>query len=208
MYNQETHLLALALFDFVPVSFFLIGAYFLAGISTRMCGVRCGRLAMFGALLIFMGGFSKAVWKLLHTIEAGNFQLLSDLQFILLAPGFLALLVVVVFMARSERIEYRTAILMLAIAPWKIPFLIVMTLASMGVQGILAHVSFRRNAKPAAAGFVVAFVCLVGMGAMASGEQTLAMQWLEQSVNTVGQMGFMIGAILLYRNINKSQAHR
>ncbi len=208
MRMEDSYPLALALFDFVPVTFFLIGASFLARIATWVCGDRCGRLAMFGALLIFLGGFSKAIWKLLYTIEAGDFQLLSDLQFILLAPGFLALLVAVIFIAHSKKIEYRTAVLMLAIAPWKIPFLIVMTLASMGVQGILTHISFRRNAKLAASGFVVAFVCLVGMGAMASGEQTLARQWLEQSVNTVGQMGFMLGAILLYGNINKSHAYR
>jgi hypothetical protein len=39
-------------------------------------------------------------------------------------------------------------------------------------------------------GFSVAFLCLVGMRAMASGEQTLNRQWIEQSINSLGQLGF------------------
>ncbi len=205
MVIEETYPLALALFDFTPVTFFLIGAYFLVHIATRMRGFRCGRLAVAGSLFIFLGGFLKAIWKLLYTIGVGNFQLLSESQFVLVAPGFLALLLAVIWMARSERMgKMGNASPILAIAPWKIPLLIVMTLACMGVQGILAYIAFRHNAKFAAAGFIVAFLCLVGMGALASGEQTLARQWIEQSINAVGQLGFMIGSILLHRNVKSS----
>jgi len=199
---DETYPLALALYDFVPVAFFLIGSIFLVRTSIWMCGLRCGRLAIAGSLLIFMGGFLKAIWKLLYTIGLGDFQLLSESQFPLVAPGFLMLLIAVIMMARSDK-EARTinAAPLLLMATWKIPFLIVMTLTSMGVQGILTYVSFQRKSKLAAAGFIVAFLGLVGMGTLASGEQTLARQWIEQSVNLVGQMGFMVGSILLYKNL-------
>ncbi|MGB7876297.1 MAG: hypothetical protein WBL25_18075 [Anaerolineales bacterium] len=202
----ETYPLALAVYDFVPVAFFLIGAIFFVRMATQICDDRCGRLAMAGSVLVFLGGFLKAIWKLLFTLGVGDFQLLSESQFVLLAPGFLALLVVVIRMARSERmVRERNAAVMLAMAGWKIPFLIVMTLASMGVQGILTYISFRRTAKLAASGFIVAFLCLVGMGAMASGEQTLRMQWIQQSVNSLGQLGFMMGSILLHKNAASSQ---
>ena len=199
---EEIYPLALALYDFVPVAFFLIGAIFLVRTSTRMCGLRCSRLAIVGSLLIFLGGFLKAIWKLLFTIGVGDYQLLSESQFPLVAPGFLVLLIAVIIMARSDR-EARTinAASILLMATWKIPFLIVMTLTSMGVQGILTYVSFQRKAKLAAAGFIVAFLGLVGMGAMASGEQTLAKQWIEQTINTVGQAGFAFGSILLHRDV-------
>ena len=204
---KDTYPLVLALYDFVPVVLFLIGAIFLVRTSIRMCGFRCGRLAIAGVLLIFIGGILKAIWKLLYTIGMGNFQLLSESQFPLVAPGFLILLIAVLMMARSDReTRVTNAALLLIMATWKIPFLIVMTLTSMGVQGILTYVSFQRKKKLAAAGFIVAFLGLVGMGALASGEQTLAMQWIEQSVNTVGQLGFMIGSILLHRSILALQA--
>ena len=112
--------------------FFLIGAVFLVRISIRMCGLRCGRLAIVGSLLIFLGGFLKAVWKLLFTIGVGDFQLLSESQIPLVAPGFFVLLIVVIMMARSERVEEKRADIMLTIAAWKTPVLIVMALASTG----------------------------------------------------------------------------
>ena len=202
---EETYPLALALYDFVPVVFFLIGAIYLVRTVMRLCGLHCGRLTIVGSLLIFLGGLLKAIWKLLFTIGVGDYQWLSESQFPLLAPGFLVLLIAVIIMARSERAKEKRKGALLAIVAWKIPLLIVMTLASMGVQGILTYVSFQRKAKLAAAGFIVAFLGLVGMGALASGEQTLARQWIEQSVNSVGQLGFMVGSILLYRNVAESQ---
>ena len=198
---EETYPLALAIYDFVPVTFFLVGAISLVRTTIRMCGLHCGRLAIVGSLLIFLGGFFKAVWKLLFTIGVGDYHLLSESQFPLLAPGFLILLISVIMMVHNERERKNRVEIILAIAAWKIPLLIVTTLASMGVQGILTYMAFRRNAKLASAGFIVAFLGLVGMGAMASGEQTLAKQWIEQSINTVGQLGFMVGSVLLHRNV-------
>ncbi len=88
----------------------------------------------------------------------------------------------------------------MAMAAWKIPFLFVMTVASLGAEGILAYLAFQRKARRAAAGFVVGVLGILAMGALASAEQTLTMQWIEETVNTVGQLGFMLGSILLYRN--------
>lgn len=205
----ENYPLSLALFDFVPVAFFGIGAYFLVRMAVIMCGDRCRFLAIAGSLLIFLGGFSKAIWKLLFTIGVGDFQFLSEIQFVLVAPGFFLLLLVVIKMGRSERPENKIATSsMMAIATWKIPLLIIMTLTSMGVQGILTYIAFGRKARAAAAGFIVAFLCLVGMGAMASGEQTLTRQWIEQSVNALGQLGFMLGCILLHQNVKNGQLDR
>jgi hypothetical protein len=196
---METYPLSLALFDFVPVTMFLIGGFFLVRIAIMQRGNQCGRMVMAGALLIFLGGFLKATWKLLYAAEVANIQWMSQIQFVLLAPGFVALLVAAILLARGRRKNNNPPLL--AIAVWKIPFLALMTLASMGANGILAYISFRRGAKLAAVGFIVAFLCLVGMGAMASGEQTLAKQWLEESINTTGQLGFMIGSILLYKRL-------
>jgi hypothetical protein len=199
---KETYPLALAVFDFVPVIFFLIGAIYLARIATRMCGMRCRHMAIMGSLLIFLGGFLKVLWKLLVATGAGDFQLMSEIQFALVAPGFVLLLIVVIWMARSEGKQVKGKdTLIPATAVWKIPLLIFMTLASMGVMGILTFIAFRHKVKIAAVGFIVAFLCLVGMGAMVSGEQTLARQWIEQSINSLGQLGFMIGTIFLFLKI-------
>ncbi len=85
-------------------------------------------------------------------------------------------------------------------AAWKIPFLFVMTVTSLGAEGILAYMAFKRKAPLAAAGFIVGVLGLLAMGAMASAEQNLTMQWIEEGINTLGQLGFMTGCILLYQN--------
>jgi hypothetical protein len=90
--------------------------------------------------------------------------------------------------------------MMLAMAPWKIPFLFVMTLTSLGAEGILTYIAFKRNIVPAAIGFIVGVMGILAMGALASAEQTVAMQWVEETINTIGQSGFMIGSILLHKD--------
>ena len=85
-------------------------------------------------------------------------------------------------------------------AAWKIPFLFVMTVTSLGAEGILAYMAFKRKVPLAAAGFIVGVLGILAMGAMASAEQNLTMQWIEEGINTLGQLGFMTGCILLYQN--------
>jgi len=44
---------------------------------------------------------------------------------------------------------------------------------------------------------------ILAMGALASAEQTITMQWIEESINTLGNSGFMLGSILLHKNFKK-----
>lgn len=195
---EETYSIGLALFDFVPNIAFLIGAYYLVRIAAMAKSLKCSRMVMAGSLLIALGGILKATWKLIYAAGAGNIRLMSEIQFVLVAPGFLALLVAVILIARRRTSKNTAPVL--ALAAWKMPFLFVMTITSLGAQGILTYVSFRRGAKLAAAGFIIAFMGLLAMGGLASAEQTVTMQWIEEGINSTGQLGFMVGSIFLYRN--------
>lgn len=188
----------LALFDFVPTIAFLVGAYFLVRIVMMVRGKACGVLTVIGSLMIFLGGFLQALWKLLYTTGSADVRILSNLQFVLLAPGFLAILVAVVLLLR--RAGKKNTPLLLAMAYWKLPFLVVMTLASLAAQGMLAYIAFRRQTVVAGVYFIVAFICLLAMGGMAGSEQTIAQQWVEESVNATGQIAFALGSYLLYRD--------
>lgn len=196
---NETYSIGLALFDFVPNFAFIIGAIYLVRIVVMERGKPCSRMVMAGSVLIILGGVLKATWKLLYAANIGDYQLLSQLQFTLVAPGFLALLVAVIMLVRKKSQKAP----LLAIAAWKLPFLFIMTLASLGAQGILTFIAFKRRAVPAAIGFIVAFLGLLAMGSLASAEQTVAMQWIEESINSLGQIGFMTGSILLFQNFKK-----
>ncbi len=194
---NETYSIGLALLDFVPNIAFLVGAFFLVKIALLVRGTKCSRMVMAGSLLIALGGILKATWKFLYAANVGDFQLMSQAQFVLVAPGFLALLVAVIILARKP---IKGVTPMLAMAAWKMPFLFVMTLCSLGAQGILAYISFQRKASLAAVGFIIAFMGLLAMGGLASAEQTIAMQWIEESINSLGQIGFMFGSIFLYKS--------
>lgn len=195
---EETYTIPMALMDFIPNLTFLVGAFFLVKLALLLRGKPCARMLMAGTLLIFLGGTLKATWKLLYAANVADLQLFSQAQFVLLAPGFLGMLISVILLAREQR--RKGTLPLLAIAPWKIPLLAIMTLSSLGAQGILVYIGFRRGAKFAAAMFIVAVLCMLGMSGMASGEQTVALQWVAQSVNVVGQTAFAIGSYMLYRS--------
>lgn len=191
--------LGLALLDFVPITAFLVGGYFLVRIVMLARGRPCGRMMMAGTLLVFAGGFLKASWKLLYTLEMADITWMSEAQFVLLAPGFFAMLVAVILLSRSLKAE-KTGGMLAAIAAWKIPFLAVMTLCSLGAHGILTYISFQKKARLAGALFIVAVLCMLGMSGMASGStQTITTQWIEEGINAFGQISFALGSYLLYR---------
>jgi hypothetical protein len=199
---MDTYPVSLALVDFLPNMAFLIGAYFLVKTALICSGKGVGRMLMAGTLLVFLGGTLKALWKLLYAAEIADIQWMSQIQFVLLAFGFLAICVTVIYMVRKSRKPAKGGIV-LGMAMWKLPFLFLMTLTSIGAEGILAYISFQRGEKIAGMAFAVGVMGLLAMGSLASADQTLAMQWIEESINTLGNGGFMLGSILLHRSFKK-----
>jgi hypothetical protein len=149
-----------------------------------------------GSALVFLGGTLKAIWKLLYTLGIGDSWLLSELQFILLAPGFLAMLASVLLVLKQEREGWKPGLL--AMAPWKIPLVATMTLSSLGLHGILSYMAFRRRAYLAAAMYILAILCMLTMAGLAGAEQSIARQWLEEGINATGQIAFALASYLLY----------
>lgn len=190
--------LALCLLDCVPNLGFLIGGYFLVRL-VRLTGRRFVTGLMAGGVaFVFAGGALQLTWKVVYTLLLlGDPRFLSDLQFVLLAPGFLMMLLSAILVLKTDR--SRHLLVVAAMAPWKIPFLAVMTVCSLGLYGVLTLMSFRWRARMAGAMFVVAAITILAMARLAGGEQTVARQWTEESINSVGQLTFATGSYLLYR---------
>jgi hypothetical protein len=197
----EHYTLEMALMDFIPNIAFLTGAFFLVRLVLRERGTRCGRMLMAGSVFIFMGGMLKATWKLTMAISEGqtNIIWMSEQQFVLLAIGFTGMCVSIILLARDYSAKKKSVPPLLAIAPWKIPLLAIMTLAEFGALGILTFISFRRSVRLSGALFIVAALCILGMAGMASGTQTVDRQWVEQSVNVIGQGSFAVACFWLER---------
>ncbi|MBP7228443.1 MAG: hypothetical protein KA988_04980 [Longilinea sp.] len=200
--------LGMALMDFIPNLGYLVGAYFLVRLILRERGQRCGRMAMLGALLVFLGGTLKATSKLLDALNNRPYtvNVLSEAQFVMLAIGFLGTVTALILLARERRPSTPLSAALLFIAPWKIPFLLVMTLCQFGALGLLTYLSFRRKIILSGALFITSAVLTLLMAGMASGSQVLGMQWIEQSINSLAQISFAIAAFKLDRTSQQQKA--
>lgn len=187
----------MALMDFIPVLGFFIGAYFLSKIFFLNRNSRLGWMVIIGGLLIFLGGGLQATWKLFMAFSIGDFPWMSQGQFVFMSFGYSFLFISVFSLFRN--IKFIENISITAMAVWKIPFLVVMTLASLGTYGILAYIAFRRRQILAGISFSIALLGVILLGGMANQTQSIAMQWIEQSVNSVANFGFALGGFLLFK---------
>ncbi|HEX2622913.1 MAG TPA: hypothetical protein VHL11_22290, partial [Phototrophicaceae bacterium] len=99
----EGYTVVMALQDFLPVLLSSIGLFFLARMVSRV-DATSGRLAYAGWLLISLGGFDKAVWKLGMAISNSqtDLRMLDDSLFLLMAPGFTAMAFAIFYMQRKQ----------------------------------------------------------------------------------------------------------
>jgi len=200
---EETYSVSMALFDFVPVLGFLVGAVFLSRIFFHRSNKRYYWLSVLGGILVFLGGALQASRKLLMALDIANLPWMSQGQFIFMSFGYLMLLIPTLSLFKANK-KSKLSILS-AMAAWKIPFLLVMTLASLGTYGMLAYISICRRLGIAAVGFILAFVGVILMGGMANQLQSIGLQWIEQSVNSLANLGFVFGSFLLFQDFRREQ---
>ena len=212
--------LPLALFNFLPV---LLTALALA-LLVRLVGRLRPDLvawAIVSYALIFAGGLSKAVWKLIATLSGSDLQWLANALFPLIGPGFF-LLAVVVWMSfyRPGPDPRRTQILvvtLLAIAlavavaalrtwgmdverGWFLPFMLLTTLGNLGLMVLLIRRGWQLRRWGAVALLGINLVVVFGLQPIAmAGADTLALHWLEQVMTALGATAFAAAMWLLLR---------
>jgi hypothetical protein len=198
---EETYSLGMALFDFTPVVFFLMGGLYLAKIVFSSLQKCLGWIFISSVLLIFLGGALQATWKLLYCLNICDIQWMSKAQFVLMAIGFIGMLIPILYLARSDKGKNPHTVV--AMALWKIPLLIIMTLASLGVYATLALIATRRHLRWTAVGFMIPFFGVILMGFLASRSQTVGLQWIEQSLNSLKNISFAISSYILSKNVTE-----
>lgn len=212
--------LSLALVDFLPVAFTAVGMFFVARMVWHT-GQAQGQMAMLGAGLIVAGGFLKAAWKLIMAATQGgrDIRWLDNSLFILMAPGFVLMSAAVWCAVRAVRgrtlgpvwpAPLITIALMfagsLALAlrnpgspAWERILLGVMVLATVVTSTLLIVFAFRQRMPFMGALFVVNLVGVFVLNGLARMDhQTIALQWLEESINTVSWLAFAFAAWRVY----------
>ena len=196
MYNVS---IPMALVDYIPVAFFGVSMICLQkDLYNKM---RKDIFAMFaaGTINIFAAGFLKATWKLLYATGICDFEALNTLFLPLQSIGFLLAGVGILMMLCTKKST------LLAVAPpvfsGSLVFILMMVLGLGSICTCLSILAVKMKKNGAMLLFILAFICSMGMGAMSSQDSTQAwVNWVEQSINCVGQGLLMWGVLLLHKN--------
>ncbi len=203
---ESTYTVPLALFDLIPVALSVIGCWFLARLSYRVLpGVR--PVALLGVALIGVGGGSKALWKIILTTLDTDVTWLEQLLFPFLATGFVVLLwslwsaivgrplmwwpfalVVVLGFAGTVASGRSTALLAVAAG------------GALMTSGVAIRWAVRERTVPPIVLYAVGMAFSLALAYLAGPkiEQTLTVQWIEESVNVAGQGCFLLASYLLW----------
>ena len=214
---METYTLGLALEDFIPVIFSSIGLYFVSRM-VRNVDARLGQMATIGFILVSIGGFLKATWKL--TMAATNTQVniawFDKGMFMWMSVGFTLLAFALWFMSEIRsgkrqpgRIWLGPSVVLglslvailftgfpdLTVNTWRFILLGVMTIGNVVMVVLLIQQARYSNLNKMAwlflANIVIVFV-LSGLARMP--DQSIPLQWTEQLLNTFGQGAFAYAA--------------
>ena len=195
---SEVATIPLALHDFVPVVLAGAGAFWLAQRSGR-------RPALVGALLVLVGGLCKATWKLVLAVSGNDIAILDDLLFAFLAPGF-ALLTWSLIRPRlplAVPLGLSAVALAAALALGRTVPLLILAVLGATATGVLALLRAREAGDLTTATlFAVQLAMAYALVPFAGAGQTISHQWWEQSLNTIGQGAFALGA---WRLLNTSR---
>ncbi|WP_420630132.1 hypothetical protein [Candidatus Leptofilum sp.] len=212
--------LSLALVDFIPVIFSAVGVFLIARMIARLDAMS-GQVAYLAAGLITLGGLSKAVWKLIIATTGNDFAVLDNLLFVFLGPGF-TLLAGALWHFRgalagkvsSQRVWLRPfiiialfgigAIIARFVQPqeryWVFTLLALTTLANLAVGILLIRQAMQQRLTLAAGLFLFNLIAVFALSGLARvPEQTIALQWVEETINAFAQGAFAFAAWQLSR---------
>ena len=214
----------MAIEDFVPVALAGIGFFVLA----RVMVPRENRvLGLAGATLITLAGFSKATWKLIMALSDGaqDVIILSGALFVLMAPGFLLLASALRVQGAADQPHPSRrawmwggglAVIALGVATalelsgsekgGRITLLATMVLANATVLITAARRAWTAGQWGAGWLFIAYLATGFIMGGLGRMPQSVGLQWIEQSVNSVGSGLLCLGAVLYARRQARTPA--
>ena len=184
----------MALTEYIPVVLFGISALLLCrDLKNKMTKGVFVTLEI-GAIVAFLAGFFKATYKLLIATGVGELAFLNDSFLPLQSSGLLLTGLALVLMLALRK---RSAALM---APMTMGFISMMVLGLGGMCASLGVVSAKMKKKILIPVFILCFFCYMGMGYLASKKDgSAASNWIEQGVNTVGQILLLLGVGSLHK---------
>ena len=188
----------MALVDFIPVALFGVDSVLLMrDLYNKMPKYAFACLAA-GTIDAFIAGFLKAAWKLLYAAGVCDFHVLNTMFLPTQSLGLLLTGLGLVIMLGWRK---KAA---LAVAPplftGTFLFIGMMVLGLGAICACLSVLAVKLKKQALIAVFVLCFVCYMGMGYLSSRDgSSAAMNWIEQGVNTLGQLLLLLGVASLHK---------
>jgi hypothetical protein len=191
--NPDDVTVALAAEDYVPVLLTIAAVTLLArGAPTRR------PFALLGAVLIAIGGLSKATWKLLVVTLGNDHPILADALFPLLGTGFMllswALLRRVPAVVPAVLVVGALGAAVAVGDTWPCLILTILGATALAVA-LIRHPARTATTTTFAALWLTGQYALGPLAAKAN--QTLTLQWVEQGANTAAQACLLVAACRL-----------
>ncbi len=178
---------SLALVDYIPVIFFIIGFNKLAKCLSNKMNTASKILFYCGSLMVFFAGSIKATYKLFLGLKLGEFAWMSNQFFANQAFGFLFVAIGLTIFKVSNR-------KLLGLIPTM--GLVGMMVLGLGVMdGVLVSFAKKLKSKSAIVCYILSFVFCLMMGYLSSKNFEQAyMNWIAQAINCVGQGLFCLAS--------------
>lgn len=221
---NEDYPLAIALQDYMPIALTLFGGLQLANWVGKG-RPEWKRPAAIGVICLTLGGTGKATWKVIAALTKNNVRPLSGALFFFLSVGFLLLSWQ---MARTQHLDsqrvvpldhqspFRLPLIITAIGwllafaisaanDWSrgyvVPLLALSSLASLLVVWSGARAAWRRKLPLVAGAFVLNYLGVLALTRLAGlPDQSVALQWIEQGINTAATGAFAYAGWALNRS--------
>ena len=192
----------MALVDCVPVVLFLVAAVILQRDLYDRLPKGAYSLVAAGSIMAFLGGFMKALWKLLYATGVADYVLLDHALFTLQGPGFLLFflgLTGLFWKGEKGGASALAAGAAPAATTTSIPFIAMQVVGLGGAQVLLAAWGARQGKRLVPVAYALAFVLMLGMGYLgAKFDDSSSMHWVAQLTNTLSMACFIWGTLMLH----------
>jgi uncharacterized membrane protein (Fun14 family) len=207
--------IALALFDFIPVTLFFIATIILQKCFYYHMSKYSFALLAAGSIMILTAGITKATYKLLYYGAGLDLYRLDHLFFPIQSLGFvlafLGLLILIVEEKKKNKLHSSSILLLATLVEEEgktiindtMIYVVLQIIGSSGIYGILSYYAVKMKKKWVVVLMAVAFIAMLGMGFLstrisrATGNMYITYNWMAELVNTLGQASFLTGVILL-----------
>ena len=189
--------IGMALFDYIPVIFFALGAFVLLRDFYKRVNHLAYMILATGVAAVAIAGALKATWKLLYAAEICDIAIFNKMFFPTQSIGFLLAglgMMLILFLKPTNKAKLS------AMEPTLLIMILLMVSGLAFLDAGLCIVSKKLKKPVAIVCFIVSFVCCLGMGYLSSKDfEKASMNWIAEGVNFCGQGLFLLGTWMLHK---------